>query len=160
MNKSRLVALLNIFIILLIIGIGIYAGGLLLGHRGSEKEIASLFDKWNQSLQTGDPHKVTALYDKRAILLPTLSSKARLTQDEREEYFRHFLENRPSAKIDFRRIEIGKDIAVDSGLYTFTFAKTKEKVKGRYSFVYKWDGKRWLIVSHHSSLMPEGKRSK
>ena len=48
----------------------------------SEKEIASLFDRWNQSLQTGDPHKVVANYAERSILLPTVSNKPRLTPAE------------------------------------------------------------------------------
>ena len=121
----------------------------------SEDEIASLFDRWNQSLQTGDPRKVVSLYAERSILLPTVSSKPRLTPDEKEDYFRHFLEKRPSGKIDLRKIEIGCNMAVDSGLYTFTFAKTGEIVKGRYSFTYRWNGSQWLIVSHHSSAMPE-----
>ena len=123
----------------------------------SEPEIAALFDRWNQALQTGDARKVVALYAERSILLPTLSSKPRLTPAEKEDYLRHFLEKRPSAKIDLREIEIGCNMAVDSGLYTFTFAKTGEVVSGRYSFTYRWDGSQWLIVSHHSSLMPETK---
>lgn len=121
----------------------------------SESEIASLFNRWNQALQTGDAHKVVELYAERSILLPTLSNKPRLTSAEKEEYFRHFLKNRPSASIDLREIEVGCDMAVDSGLYTFTFAKTGDKVSARYSFTYSWDGSKWLIVSHHSSLMPE-----
>ena len=106
-------------------------------------------------MQTGDAGKVTALYAERSILLPTMSNKPRLTAAEKEEYFEHFLEKGPVARIDLRQIEIGCNMAVDSGLYTFTFAKTGEVVSGRYSFTYRWDGARWLIVSHHSSMMPE-----
>ncbi|MBM3245369.1 MAG: SgcJ/EcaC family oxidoreductase [Candidatus Omnitrophica bacterium] len=120
-----------------------------------EAEIAALFDRWNQALQTGDPRRVTALYAEKSILLPTLSNKPRLTPAEKEDYFRHFLEKRPFGVIDMREIEVGADMAVDSGLYTFTFAKTGEVVKARYSFTYRWDGSQWLIASHHSSVMPE-----
>jgi uncharacterized protein (TIGR02246 family) len=121
----------------------------------TEKEIASLFDRWNRSLQTGDPHKVVANYAERSILLPTVSNKPRVTLAEKEDYFHHFLENGPSGKIDFRMIFIGCNSAVDAGLYTFTFAKTGTKVRARYTFTYRWDGKQWLITSHHSSAMPE-----
>ena len=123
----------------------------------SEVEIASLFDRWNQSLQTGDPHKVVANYAERSILLPTVSNKPRLTPTEKEDYFHHFLENRPSGKIDLRFIELGCNTAVDAGLYTFTFAKTGASVSGRYSYTYRWNGSEWLITSHHSSVMPEKK---
>ena len=123
----------------------------------SEKEIAALFDRWNQSLQTGDPHKVVANYAERSILLPTVSNKPRLTPAEKEDYFHHFLENRPSGKIDLSNIEIGCNTAVDAGLYTFTFAKTGTVVSGRYSYTYRWDGSQWFITSHHSSAMPEKK---
>ena len=121
----------------------------------TEQEIAALFDRWNQSLQTGDPQKVVANYAGRSILLPTVSNKPRLTPAEKADYFHHFLENQPSGEINMRQIEIDGNMAVDSGLYTFYFAKTGEKVRARYSFVYRRDGKQWLIVSHHSSMMPE-----
>jgi uncharacterized protein (TIGR02246 family) len=121
----------------------------------NEQEIAALFDRWNQSLQTGDPHAVVANYAEHSILLPTVSNKPRLTPAEKEEYFHHFLENRPSGKIDMRFVEIGCNSAVDAGLYTFTFAKTGDVVQARYSYSYRWDGSKWLITSHHSSAMPE-----
>jgi uncharacterized protein (TIGR02246 family) len=123
----------------------------------SEQEIAGLFDRWNQSLQTGDPHKVVANYAERSILLPTVSNKPRLTAAEKEDYFHHFLENQPSGKIDLRIIDIDCNTALDAGLYTFTFAKTGAVVSGRYSYTYRWDGNKWLISSHHSSAMPEKK---
>ena len=121
----------------------------------TEPEIAGLFDRWNQSLQSGDPKKVVANYAERSILLPTVSNKPRLTPAEKEYYFHHFLENQPSGKIDMRHVEVGCNTALDAGLYTFSFAKTGQQVSGRYSFTYHWDGKEWLITSHHSSMMPE-----
>lgn len=121
----------------------------------NEQEIAALFDRWNQSLQTGDPHQVVANYAEKSILLPTVSNKPRLTAAEKEDYFHHFLEKRPYGKIDMRFIEIDCRTAVDAGLYTFTFAKTGEVVHARYTYSYRWDGVRWLITSHHSSGMPE-----
>jgi hypothetical protein len=100
---------------------------------------------------------VGANYAERSILLPTVSNKPRLTPAEREDYFRHFLEDRPSGKIDLHFVEIGCNTAVDAGLYTFKFAKTGAVVSGRYSYTYRWDGSKWLITSHHSSAMPEKK---
>lgn len=121
----------------------------------NEQEIAALFERWNQALQTGDPHQVVANYAQRSILLPTVSNKPRLTPAEKEDYFQHFMEQRPAGRIDLRFIELGCNAAVDAGLYTFTYAKTGDVVHARYTFTYRWDGSRWLITSHHSSAMPE-----
>jgi uncharacterized protein (TIGR02246 family) len=120
-----------------------------------EQEIAALFDRWNRSLQTSDPHKVVDNYAERSILLPTVSNKPRLTEAEKEDYFHHFLENKPVGKIDSRTIEIDCNTAFDAGLYTFTFGTTGVQVKARYTYTYKWNGREWLITSHHSSAMPE-----
>jgi uncharacterized protein (TIGR02246 family) len=121
----------------------------------SERQIAALFDRWNSSLQTGDPHKVVANYAAQSILLATVSNKPRISSEEKEDYFHHFLENKPIGRIDMRVIQVSCNTAVDAGLYTFTFAKTGTQVKARYTYTYKWDGKQWLITSHHSSAMPE-----
>jgi len=120
----------------------------------SEKEIAALFDRWNNSLQTGDPHKVVENYAERSILLSALSNQPRLTAAEKEEYFRAFLKTKPMGRIDSRFIEIDCNTAVDAGFYTFTFASTGIQAKARYTFTYKWDGMQWLITSQHSSGMP------
>jgi hypothetical protein len=123
----------------------------------TEREVSALFDRWNQSLQTGDPQKVVANYAQRSILLPTVSNKPRLTPAEKIDYFQHFLEDRPFGRIDSRSIYIGCNSAVDAGLYTFTFAKTGAVVPARYTYTYEWNGSQWLITSHHSSGMPEKK---
>jgi uncharacterized protein (TIGR02246 family) len=120
----------------------------------TEAEIAGLFDRWNASLATLKPEDVVKNYEEDAILLPTVSNTPRLTQAERLDYFEHFLANKPVGKIDMRIIKIGCDDAVDSGLYTFTFANGQQ-VHARYTFTYELKDGRWLISSHHSSAMPE-----
>jgi len=124
-------------------------------HPASQKQISALFDRWNDSLKTGDPEKVVANYAPHSILLPTVSNKVRMTVDEKVDYFRHFLEHKPVGTIDFRDIMIECNTAIDSGLYTFTYADGTV-VKARYTFTYEWNGHKWLITSHHSSKMPEG----
>jgi len=120
----------------------------------TEKQVASLFDRWNDSLKTLDPKKVVANYAKSSVLLPTVSNTPRMTPNQKEDYFKHFLENKPVGKIDSRTIEIDCNTAIDVGLYTFTFGDGSQ-VKARYTYTYKWDGHQWLITSHHSSAMPE-----
>ena len=123
--------------------------------RSSKKEIASLFNRWNKSLKSGDPDQVVKNYAKNSILLATLANKPRLTFAEKKSYFKFFLINKPSGKINYRKIEVGYDTAVDAGIYTFTFAKTGAVVKARYTFTYRFNKNKWLITSHHSSRMPE-----
>jgi uncharacterized protein (TIGR02246 family) len=118
-------------------------------------EISALFERWNETLLAGDPKKVVDLYAENSILLPTVSNKPRRTANEKEDYFRHFLEKKPSGRVNERFIELGCNTAVDAGLYTFTFAETGQSIDARYTFTYRWTGSKWLITSHHSSVMPE-----
>lgn len=118
------------------------------------EEITSLFDEWNRALQTKDPKKVTGLYEDNSILLPTLSNKVRHNHDEIEHYFVQFLAKGPKGKIDQANIRIFDKIAINSGIYSFSF-KDGSTVQARFTFVYRWNGTRWMIQEHHSSQMPE-----
>lgn len=117
-------------------------------------EITVLFDRWNDALQTGDPKEVVALYSADAILLPTVSNQVRHNHNEIEDYFVHFLAKEPQGKIDESNVRIFDDIAINSGVYTFTF-KDGVSVQARFTYVYRWNGQRWMIIEHHSSAMPE-----
>ena len=117
-------------------------------------QIEGLFDKWNNSRQTGDAHKVASNYLSDAVLLPTVSNQVRLTEAERVDYFEHFLTKKPVGKIDSRTIRTGCNKAVDAGTYTFAFADGST-VSARYTFTYAWNGSEWKISTHHSSAMPE-----
>ena len=41
------------------------------------------------------------------------------------------------------------------GIYEFTFGKTGQKVRGRYSYIYIFEDGEWMISHHHSSVLPE-----
>lgn len=120
----------------------------------NEVEITALFEKWNGALQTGDPKKVTALYEENGVLLPTVSNEVRHNHAEIEDYFVHFLSKEPVGKIDEANVRIFGELAINSGVYTFTF-QDGSAVAARFTFVYRWNGQNWKIVEHHSSLMPE-----
>ncbi|MDM7853206.1 SgcJ/EcaC family oxidoreductase [Pseudochrobactrum kiredjianiae] len=121
----------------------------------NKAEIAQLFDRWNRSLKTGSSAKVAENYASDAVLLPTLSNRIRRTDNERQEYFKEFLKKKPVGKTDSRTVRLGCNVAIDTGTYTFTF-KDGKKAPARYTFTYVWNGKKWLISSHHSSAVPKG----
>jgi uncharacterized protein (TIGR02246 family) len=120
----------------------------------NKNEIIALFDQWNNALQTGDPKQVTALYAEDGILLPTVSNQVRHNPDEIEDYFVRFLAKKPMGKIDEANVRIFNDLAINSGVYTFSFADGSS-VQARFTFVYIFNGEQWLITEHHSSQMPE-----
>lgn len=120
----------------------------------TEQQVKGLFDRWNASLRTLDPDKVTANYAQDGVLLPTVSNKARTTPAEIRDYFVKFLQGEPVGTIDQRTIRIGCNVAQDLGTYTFKF-KDGKSVHARYTYVYEQVNGQWLIAHHHSSGMPE-----
>ncbi|ELW1645672.1 SgcJ/EcaC family oxidoreductase [Enterobacter oligotrophicus] len=145
---------LSIAVALSLLSVNAFAQEQINCTHADKTQIEGLFDRWNASLKTGDAKTVSDNYLSDAVLLPTVSNHVRLTDAERVDYFEHFLKKKPRGKIDSRTIRLGCNKAIDTGVYTFTFAD-KSTVTARYTFTYAWDGKDWKISSHHSSAMPE-----
>ena len=120
----------------------------------TEVEITALFDEWNNALQTRDPEQVANLYAGNAILLPTMSNRVRHTHEEIKDYFAPFLKKNPIGTINESNIRTFGQLAINSGIYTFTF-QDGTSVQARFTFVYCMHGDRWWITEHHSSQMPE-----
>ena len=116
-----------------------------------------LFERWNNALQTRDPRQVTACYAPDAVLLPTVSNLPRTCHEEISDYFHHFLEKQPVGTVNQRNVKIGCNKMTDAGTYTFRVVDNGEirEVPARYTFVYENRNGQWLIVHHHSSMMPE-----
>ena len=122
----------------------------------TKNEISDQFVMWNDALQTGDPDNVVACYTADAILLPTVSAKVRHNHDEIRDYFVHFLSKKPNGRIIEQNIRIYDTIAINSGLYTFSLMEdgVHTDVAARFTFVYGKYEDGWLIIEHHSSILP------
>ena len=117
----------------------------------SEKNIAQLFDRWNKALGTKNPQEVLKCYHDQSVLLPTLSNEVCDNAEKKCAYFEKFCAKGPVGTIDISHIRLYGEVAIHSGIYTFTF-EDGSAATARFTFVYQND----LIVEHHSSLLPEG----
>ncbi|MFG2294387.1 SgcJ/EcaC family oxidoreductase [Streptomyces sp. NPDC048603] len=127
--------------------------------RTTKREIAALFDQWNAALQTGDARKVADRYARDAVLLPTASPQIRTNRAEITDYFEHFLQKKPKGeKIRSVINVLDGNSALDAGVYRFHLTDPKTGVTkpldARYTFEYEKRHGKWLIVNHHSSVLP------
>jgi len=122
----------------------------------SDDEVRSLFELWNDALQTGSSSIVAKRYAKDPCLLPTVSDTPRTDFDTIKDYFDAFLLKKPSGTILEGKITKGINWAQDCGIYEFSMGADGSKVKARYTFVYVYEDGEWRISHHHSSVMPEG----
>ncbi|MFK8043797.1 SgcJ/EcaC family oxidoreductase [Congregibacter sp.] len=121
----------------------------------NKENVLKFFQSWNDALATGNPDAVTALYADDAILLPTVSNQVRHNHEEIRDYFVNFLAKKPAGVIDEANVRFLADgLAINSGVYTFTFGDGAQ-VTARFTYLYRKIDGAWKIVEHHSSAMPE-----
>ncbi len=124
----------------------------------SEAPISALFDEWNAAVESGDAEKVADLYAPDAVLLPTLSPEVRTTRAGIVDYLEHFLARNPSGERLRSVVKVlDERSAIDTGLYRFTSTNadgTTDYADARYTFVYEKVHGEWMIINHHSSLLP------
>lgn len=117
------------------------------------------FNRWNNALKSGQAEEVAALYDRAVTFLPTMSKEFKTSQEDAEEYFKHFLEKKPEGEIIEDEYQpIGDDSYIHSGLYNFSIdgENDRQTVEARFSFVWQKDETgQWRIIHHHSSLKPK-----
>lgn len=120
----------------------------------TKNDVIGLFDTWNQALQSQDPKQVAALYAEDAVLLPTISNQVRSNAQQIADYFGDFVKLAPQGKLDQSHVRIFDNLAMHSGVYTFSFGDGST-AQARFSFVYIQRDGNWQILEHHSSRMPE-----
>ncbi len=120
--------------------------------------VEAQFDKFNAAWATKNPDTVTALFGKDAVLLATVSNKPRTDAAGIRDYFVKFLQNSPVGTITSSTVDLGCNMATRVGTWTVTFtdaAGAKTDVLARYTFIYKYEGGKWMIDHLHSSMLPE-----
>jgi uncharacterized protein (TIGR02246 family) len=124
----------------------------------STAAVEAQFGKFQAAWATGNPDTVTALFAKDAVLLATLSNTQRTTHPEIREYFVEFLKKKPVGTIDTSTVKIDCRTASRVGNWTVKLTDPAtgkvSDVAARYSFVYKYEGGKWMIDHLHSSVRP------
>ena len=124
-------------------------------------DVQKAYQSWCAAIGTakGNPQEVVKYYAPNAILLPTLSPKLLRNKDGGLDVYFKKLTSNPEIKCNPQELITNTygDLAINSGFYSFSFLKDGKEtnVPARFTFVYQKQGKQWLIINHHSSLLPE-----
>ncbi len=123
-------------------------------------QIDAAQQQWAQAIESRDIERVLALYDaERGVLWGTVANHLRQGHAALRTYFERFLAHE-GIKVAFESSltrEFGP-IAISSGAYRFQWHDPGQQpvdLLARFTYTYRRDADRWLIVDHHSSAMPE-----
>lgn len=125
--------------------------------RGGVPEVASALDNWKDAVEGGDAEEIVALYDKKAIMISTFVQLPITTRAGLLGYYKKVVAN-PDVRVEIEETSPRKfgNMAVNTGRYTLSYTQEGEEVvvPARFSFTYQLQGKKWVIVDHHSSAIP------
>ena len=125
----------------------------------SQNGVSAALGAWVEAFNSRDPRRITALYAPDAVFWGTTAKAIAASPGEVWAYFKD-AGQRPDTRvtIDSEHVRVYGDIAIDSGAYSFSDLKagvTGNVRPARFTFVFRRDGDRWVIVDHHSSRVPE-----
>jgi len=119
------------------------------------EQIAAATAEWISTFNTRDPARISALYAPDAILWGTVSRTIRTKPEEILEYFIESATRRPDLRMSLGEyhVRVYGDIAINSGYYTSRNPVDGQEVviPMRFTFTYRRQGDRWMIINHHSS---------
>ena len=122
------------------------------------QQVAAATDDWRAAYDSRDPKRITALYASDAVLWGTNLKAIAVTPAAVAEYFKD-APARPDARVIFgeQNIRVYGDLALNSGTYTFNGVRDGKPTTSpaRFSFAFRNQEGKWLIVDHHSSRLPQ-----
>jgi uncharacterized protein (TIGR02246 family) len=121
----------------------------------TEAQVAAATLEWIRTFNTRDAARISALYAPDAILWGTVSKTIRTTPEEILVYFEDSSAKRPNLRMFLGEyhVRLFGNIATNSGYYTSRNPVDGKEVVNpmRFTFTYRKEGDRWMIVNHHSS---------
>ena len=118
-----------------------------------------ILERWSNAVNNHTPQEVLSLYSENAVLVATFSPNPLNTTEDIKGYFENFLSN-PGAGVKFEfdsinKQEVGGNLTILSGLYTFLKEDDGNKVEVPARFTYVVDeSSESQIIHHHSSQLP------
>ncbi len=115
--------------------------------------------EWMQAVNTCDAEKLLALYDEKAVLIPTFSNRLLAKPESIRDYFERLC-SREELSIalhekTFHIEHVSGDVYGMHGIYCWRFAIDGELLSFEARFSYMLDlAREKPIVHHHSSQIP------
>ncbi|MDA8561978.1 DUF4440 domain-containing protein [Gammaproteobacteria bacterium] len=148
-------------IILVLICVNLNLNAKTINESKERESVQKAYYSWCESIAKakGDPAVVTKFYAPDAILLPTLSHKILQNKyNELDKYFETLTAHKNIKCTPEKLItRMYKKTAINTGLYKFSYMDNGKKmtVPSRFTFIYRNKDGKWLIIKHHSSIMPK-----
>lgn len=123
----------------------------------AEADVGAALDQWVAAVEGGSAEKIIALYDKDAVMISTFVQNPMTKREELLSYYKKVVSN-PDVEVTVEETHPRRfgDMAVNTGRYTLSYTQEGESVviPARFSFTYRLESSKWLIVDHHSSRVP------
>jgi len=120
--------------------------------------VSSAVQAWASAFNTCDANRIAALYSGEAVLWGTVATTLIANPVGIHQYFERACSSKPppSVTIGDQNVRVYGDTANSSGTYAFSFGPEDKRrtVQARFSFTFHLSDGQWLIVDHHSSLVP------
>lgn len=117
--------------------------------------------RWIDAFNRKSTQDIVALYAPDAVFFGTSSPVLRDTSALVRDYFKD-LPGLGDATISLgeHRVQVFGNTAISTGYYVRSSVQNGQKVSNpaRFTFVYAKRGGQWVIVTHHSSALPEPAR--
>lgn len=114
----------------------------------------AVVDAWVSAFNECSAEKISGLYDPTATLWGTNATALITAPEGVRFYFNSACAAQPSIKVSLgeRTTRVVGTTATSAGIYTFV--RAGKEIPARFSFTLLRANDRWLIVQHHSSLLP------
>ena len=126
-------------------------------RQAAKDEVAAATKAWQAAYDSRDPKNIVGMYAEEAVLWGTTANMIASNSAAVRDYFKDSAA-RPNARVVIgeQHIRVFGDTAFNSGYYTFTDVREGQVVPrhARFTLVFHNKAGQWLVVAHHSSVMP------
>lgn len=125
--------------------------------KDSTPDVHAALKDWVAAVESHDAERVVNLYDENSMMLSAFAIHPLTTHKELLDYYKKVVAE-PNVHITVTKEDVRQfgNVAVNTGLYRFHWTQDGEPMDdpARFSFVYVLKDGKWVIISHHSSIVP------